>query len=58
MRYFVQSEPVEGEDIDELTEAVHEGLAAIVAGEKGLTIDEVDARMKVKFPFLKDRKSA
>lgn len=50
-------EPAEGQDLDELTEAVHEGLAAIVAGEKGLTVDEVDARMKAKFPFLKDRKA-
>ena len=51
-------EPAEGEDLDELTTAVNEGLAAIKAGEKGLTPEEMDTRMKAKFPFLKDRKAA
>ena len=51
-------EPAEGEGLDELTEAVNEELAAIAAGEKGLTMDEVDARMKAKFPFLRERKVA
>ena len=51
-------EPAEGEDLDELATAVNEGLAAIKAGEKGLTPEELDTRMKAKFPFLKDRKAA
>jgi predicted transcriptional regulator len=42
----------EGEDLDDLKEAISEGLAALKAGEKGHTPDEVDARMKAKFPFL------
>lgn len=46
-------EPAEGEDLDELIAAVNEGLDAIKAGEKGLTPEELDVRLKTKFPFLR-----
>ena len=54
---YEEMRPAQGEELQEMIEAVNEGLAAIEAGEKGYTPEEVDARMKAKFPFLKDRSS-
>jgi hypothetical protein len=51
----LEIEPAEGEDLEELIADVNEGLDAIKAGEKGLTPEELDVRLKAKFPFLRSR---
>ncbi|WP_395139285.1 hypothetical protein [Armatimonas sp.] len=49
-----QIEPAEGEDLDELIAAMKESEEDIAAG-RTMTIEEMDARIKAKFSWIKTK---